>query len=56
MLRFIAIVAGLIFAARAIKSHETGAQATTGAGGRPVTRFADGASEEDMEQELRAKV
>ena len=55
MLRFIAIVAGLIFAARALKSQETGAQAA-GAGGRPVTRFADGVSEEDVEQELRAKV
>lgn len=47
MLRLLAIVAGLVFAARALKSREPAGTP------RPV-RFADGPSEEEVEQELRS--
>lgn len=50
MLRLIAIAAGLVLAARALASRER-ARAES-----PVTRFSDGPSEEEAEQELRAKV
>jgi hypothetical protein len=50
MLRFIAIVAGLLFAAKALKSREGVADET------PLTRFSEGPSEEEVEQEIRAKV
>ena len=50
MLRLIAIVAGLVFAAKALKSRESAADDSS------VTNFSDGPSEEEVEQELRAKV
>jgi len=50
MLRLIAIVAGLVFAAKALKSRESIADDSS------VTRFSEGSSEEEVEQELRAKV
>jgi len=50
MLRLIAIVAGLVFAAKALKSRESVADDSS------VTRFSEGPSEEEVEQELRAKV
>ena len=49
MLRLIAIAAGIYFAAKALRSRESEPEA-------PATRFSDGPSEEDIEQELRAKV
>lgn len=48
MLRLIAIVAGIYLAARALRSRENRPEAR-------VTRFSDGPSEEDVEQELRAR-
>ena len=51
MLRLIAIVAGLVFAAKALKSREGGV-----ADELPVTRFSEGPSEEEVEQEVRAQV
>ena len=50
MLRLIAIVAGLLFAAKALKSREAVADEL------PATRFSEGPSEEEAEQEVRAKV
>lgn len=48
MLRLIAIVAGLIFAAKALGSRD---RVRTDPA---APRFADGVSEEEMEQEIRA--
>jgi len=50
MLRLIAIVAGLMFAAKALRSRENVADDDS------VTRFSKRPSEEEVEQELSAKV
>lgn len=49
MLRLIAIAAGLVLAARALASRQSARVEP------PLTRFSDGPSEEEVEQELRAR-
>ena len=49
MLRLIAIAAGVYLAARALRSRESEPEAR-------VTRFSDGPSDEEVEQELREQV
>ena len=49
MFRLIAIAVGIYFAAKALRPREGAPEAR-------VTRFSDGPSEEEVEQELRERV